>query len=506
MELSTTLLSLLLSLTLVSADIFDDDPTTRRPRKGEPEEGRQALVRNQDRQHRSESVSKSLKVFDFSADSDNEPDSNGEYTGATLDAGLLPESFTICSAFMVEAWTTQFTAARMFTLLNDAEDVWGGIIIWEGYKFTEYRIDMYNGTTSLVARIKTQFFPLQWTHACFSLDSIASKLALVVDGQLQGTAEYRKDEDKDRPANLSILLGHRPDGQEYSGRTTNLNVFNSALPPEVMIELTTAGGKECAAPGDLVSWDEAEWTLHSQAKRIEVDREWEGPCRKEAKARFFVADFRWHHDCMEHCQKIVNGRSPPVTTEEEWVNLTREMDLITEDRSEFPNLWISATKGDIGRKMATLDHWPETEVVNNETKKLEAVKTVWRDFYTGQRLENWKKPFFDEARQNSEHCILVFTDRPWQQSWLPRECWSYDMVCPCSYPTQPLLRLLGVCSRLIDPLFTPKQLPYNPGNMIWLGAMSTRIEYNDTSSQWMLTSGASDLTAVSRATKECRPE
>ena len=37
-----------------------------------------------------------LKVFDFSADNDQEPDSNGEYTSATLNVGLaLPESFTI---------------------------------------------------------------------------------------------------------------------------------------------------------------------------------------------------------------------------------------------------------------------------------------------------------------------------------------------------------------------------------------------------------------------------
>ena len=56
----------------------------------------------QDRQPRSVST---LKVLDFSADGDQQPDSNGEYTGATLEAGDLPESFTICSAFMEDAWS-----------------------------------------------------------------------------------------------------------------------------------------------------------------------------------------------------------------------------------------------------------------------------------------------------------------------------------------------------------------------------------------------------------------
>ena len=50
---------------------------------------------------------KKFKILDFSKDNDHEPD-NGEYTGATLRAGPLPESFTVCSAFMVEAWHTSF--------------------------------------------------------------------------------------------------------------------------------------------------------------------------------------------------------------------------------------------------------------------------------------------------------------------------------------------------------------------------------------------------------------
>ena len=46
-----------------------------------------------------------LKFLDCPADSNQEPDSNGEYTGATLEAGDLPELFTICSAFMEDAWS-----------------------------------------------------------------------------------------------------------------------------------------------------------------------------------------------------------------------------------------------------------------------------------------------------------------------------------------------------------------------------------------------------------------
>ena len=44
MKLPSTLLSLLLSLTLVSAKLVSDDQITRRPRKGEPQEEEKALM------------------------------------------------------------------------------------------------------------------------------------------------------------------------------------------------------------------------------------------------------------------------------------------------------------------------------------------------------------------------------------------------------------------------------------------------------------------------------
>ena len=99
--------------------------------------------------------------------------------------------------------------------------------------------------------------------------------------------------------------------------------------------------------------------------------------------------------------------------------------------------------------------------------------------------------------------MRAYTDEQWHKSWHEWECEAYDTSCPCSYLAQPLLRLLGLCSTsLIDDwLFTPKQLSGNPGNMILLGMFTTRIEYNDTSSQWMLTSAKSDITAVSEASK-----
>ena len=81
-----------------------------------------------------------LKVLDFSADNDHEPDSNGEFTSATLEAGFLPQSFTICSAFMTDAWVSAFSASsNMFTLVDVDGNTWGRIKLYvASSKYTQY--------------------------------------------------------------------------------------------------------------------------------------------------------------------------------------------------------------------------------------------------------------------------------------------------------------------------------------------------------------------------------
>ena len=172
-----------------------------------------AFTRSRDRQQRSVGSQGNpegmVKIFDLT---DHEPDSNGEYTGATLEAGPLPESFTICSALMVQAWTTEFTAAFMFVLLDNDGDKWGLIDLFATSSYTQYEV--WLGSVNFINQTETVFFPLQWSRACLSLDSVAGKVMLVVDGQLLGEEEYKREEDENRPANLSLLLGFSYGSQE----------------------------------------------------------------------------------------------------------------------------------------------------------------------------------------------------------------------------------------------------------------------------------------------------
>ena len=103
-------------------------------------------------------MEQNMRVLDFSRDNDNLPD-NGEYTFAFLNAGTLPESFTICSAFMVNSWNTHYTEAYMFELLDDERDMWGYIMMYAAGSYTEYDVGL--GPVFFSKQIETVFFPLQ---------------------------------------------------------------------------------------------------------------------------------------------------------------------------------------------------------------------------------------------------------------------------------------------------------------------------------------------------------
>ena len=198
-----------------------------------------------------------------------------------------------------------------------------------------------------------------------------------------------------------------------------------------------------------------------------------------------------------------------MITEEEWEDLKKEIDLITRDRKILKKMWISAAEGDNDNHLEKPAHWPDMEVFKNETKTLEAIETVWRDYYTGQRLKDYPKPFnrhignADTMLGETGNCMIVDNEQFWTDAWFETQCSSPPdhTRCPCSYPGQPLLRLRGLCSPLIDSLYSTKQLPQNPDNMLLLGVFATRIEFRDESRSWVMTSATSNVTGVSKGTK-----
>ena len=115
--------------------------------------------------------------------------------------------------------------------------------------------------------------------------------------------------------------------------------------------------------------------------------------------------------------------------------------------------------------------------------------------------------FFSEYEIESGlgiNCLVWYTTGSEDTAWMEQSCISYDLSCPCQYEQQPVLRLRGLCedSLIYDYIFSPKQLPGFPLELVLQGGLSLRIRYNDSSSQWVLSDSLSSVTAVTRAAKK----
>ena len=392
----------------------------------------------------------------------------------------LPRVFTFCTAFMVETWTTGTTEAVLWQLKDESGDRWAYISMYASQTYTEFEVSL--GKVSLVRHNDRVLFPLTWTHVCLSLDSASGRLVLVVDGEvLEESVQQEVLEDNgNRPVNLSVVLGYNfATGSEYTGITSMLNIFSSSLSTSRMVAVTSAGGVECGAPGDLLSWEEAEWQLISGARIELVEEE---PCRRESDMTVYSADFQYQIQCMNHCPKIGSGRSPPVRTQQEWERLRAGVHAITPDIKDLPWLWIGS--------------------------KDETEEGVWTDHYDPKSMMEtgwswpWQKSGNDTIYDETYNCMAWWTSLPDDKCWTEWECRcrSSNNGCPCQYQQQPILRLRGVCRQnSLDTLYTPKQLPDTPNQLLLLGQLHTSIQYNDSSSQWTLTDAESSVKAVSRA-------
>ena len=444
-----------------------------------------------------------FKALDFSLDNDSKPDKNNSYTHASLQKENLPPSFTICTAFIVEAWA-EYTNAHLFVLRDDKGRFWHTVKIYAATTYTQFSIRFEN-LPRISFQSKNLFYALQWTRVCLSKDSNTSLSRLVVDGELLIEQEVKV---KNQPDNLELILGWDGNTYEFPGQTTDLNIFSSALTVEQMKSQTSPGEKECGLEGDFLSWEksleEEQWTLHSKARWVDLDGGLEGPCRAKAQINVFLMN-EWHYqsDCMKHCEKL-GGRCPSVKTEMEWENLLKEVKLVSPDPSKLPEaIWLSATEGDIGfqlgieSKLGKLDHWP---------KGVEAKEGVWRDYYTGEQLENYTKPWYmssgDKDVGDTHNCIFVFLTKQDTRTWVEWECYAVSpRGCPCTYDSPPLIHLRGFWpdTNLEHKRYTVTQTAANPSNIVLVGYNSARIQYDSSLRQWVYSDPRLNITAYSTA-------
>ena len=354
-------------------------------------------------------------MINFSKDNDQSPDSSGEYTGASLTKPDMPQDFTICAAYMVEAWNTPFSSADLFQL-SDAESwPWAFVHIYAATTYTQ--ISVYLGWVTVVTKSERLVFPLAWIHVCVSLDTVTGNIRVVFNGEVLEDKVYPEamEEDEGRPKNLAMSLGNTSNG-EFPGMISHVNMFSSPLSTARMVALTSAGGEECGAPGDYISWEEEDWRLTSQAK-IEMMMVEALPCRRESDVTVYTANFQYHSaatnkgkqgGCMDHCQKLGQGWSPSVQTLEEWNWLRKEAHAVTEDISVMGTIWLAATDEEVEGEWR--DAFPPHDQLNS------SVAWPWADGIDK-----------DNKLGDTYNCRKWYT--PWGDYWVETECISYNTHC-----------------------------------------------------------------------------
>ena len=263
------------------------------------------------------------------------------------------------------------TLISFFQILDEEEKVWGELILEAGSKTIEVT------ETSIIAKIGRNddevpidateklpiFFPQSWVRACISLDTKTGIARIVVDGKvLENAAHPRLKNLADKMlTNFTMKLGNNAG---INAIFSNLNMFSQPPSLERMVAMTTSGNSECGAQGDFLNWDEAEWSLSDKwasgawadwvlvinSSKVE-ELDWiSGPCWRETRIRVYQIDNA--HDqknCMNHCKKIANGRSPSVVTEEDWKWLIKEVESISTRNQDHCHLWLAATEGNSGK-------------------------------------------------------------------------------------------------------------------------------------------------------------
>ena len=174
---------------------------------------------------------------------------------------------------------------------------------------------------------------------------------------------------------------------------------------------------------------------------------------------------------MRHCQKLGDGRSPPVTTPQHLLSMQSEIEAIAlENPGILPNMWLP----------------------------LVAEEGVWRDYYTGEGAETIRG-----EQYNQYDCFKALTEeiglnpRPWTEC----ECEQSQMSCMCEYTRYPVVTLRGLCpqlykKRVVDSKFIPFQNRSSPVEFHWQGLRHSTLRLNAIDKKWRLSSSMSQVSAI----------
>ena len=346
-------------------------------------------------------------------------------------------SFTVCSG-LYQIFSLRLSNNPFLAINAQDERFVVSMSVYE--EQTVVQISKGNFDQLIYSVVNETTFPLQWIMFCLSLDSLTGRIRMTLDAQLIFDEIQEDFVGLDwGPWPITFQLGP-VNNKVDSRKISNLNVFSSALPVERMQALTEVGGDECGSPGDFLRWDEVSLTLNDTAQLLKVDPK-EGPCWKKSQLHLYSGELN-QQECMQLCQKVGDGNSPPVGTLHQWQTFIKELEAITNQTSHFKPIWLSSVLGKIKMDGSLLrfEHWPENIVPSTD---------VWRDYYTGLPVDIFMN-VPSSSNDTNYHCMFAFfkgKNGEREAIGTRHFCLGQDeFSCACQKKRQPpILRFLGLC-------------------------------------------------------------
>ena len=385
----------------------------------------------------------------------------------------LPDAFTVCSTIMT-AGCPSYSWPSFFNMLDNNGDQFMVPSLSRGNVESGFVIGFnQRGVQQLTDRVPP-LFPNQWIRSCIAVNTTSGVIHWVVEGALVMARQFVEMKNpKTRPRDLSrkLVLGARLYGGSWfasSQKVTDLDIYSSPLSIERMESMTR--DESCADEGDYLAWREMEWIVHGQARKEVTERE--ETCEEKPLVDFFFAPFPGMDSCMHHCKNL-GTRVPSVATLEAWTKLQSFLKKKLFDRG-----------------LNTLDLWLPIEDRDTED--------VWKDFYTGQVVQNFTQPWFGSKADGgrAENCARLLNGH----YWADRDCDYPNYGCICSHKPDTNLKLRGLCpSTAIDNHYKSMNKRTDNREQELQGATRTKIKYVKEQNRWSLDVMDSNVTGTSTA-------
>ena len=380
----------------------------------------------------------------------------------------LPQSFTVCSSIMTTGCQS-YEWPTLFNILDSNGDQFLAPWHSHGIIISRLTIGFRDGISPMVTGKVPPLFPNQWTRSCMAVNTSSGLIQWVIEGTLVVASEFAEMTNPSTDLSRKLVLGASSYGGPWRAsaeKVTNLDIFSSPLPVEKMERMTT--GEECFEEGDYLAWADMEWILHGRAQKQTTERE--ETCEEKPLVDLYYTQFPSMDSCMHHCQNL-GSRVPSLTIFEEWIKLQTFLKKKLYDRG-----------------LNTLEIW--LPITDRETED------VWKDFYTGQVVQNWAGSNFAPDGGRGQNCARLLNENYWGD----RRCDYPNFACMCSHKLDKYLRLRGLCSSsAIDVHYKPMNKQTDIRELKLQGVKHSSIEYVEQEKKWRLDVVDPNVTGMSSA-------